>query len=364
MMTTLGRDFAPRCAQHDADDSFVAENYATLKEHAVFAAGVPEELGGGGASHAELCAMIRELAHYCTSTALALSMHTHLVATLAYAWRSGNKTVEPMLKRVAAERLVLVSTGGSDWLPGSGKLTKVEGGYRFNARKIFGSGGPGGDVLMTTGIYDDPSAGPTVYHFPVPLKAEGVKILDNWKALGMRGTGSNDIELRDVFVPDAAMGGVKRPAGKWHPFFHIVCMIAIPVFNAAYLGIAESARDIALKLAAKKKHDALQIALVGELENELVTAQLAHASMVQLASTEQPGPATSSAVMVRRTIFGKAALRTVEKALEAAGGSSFYRETGLERLFRDIQGVRFHPLQEKPQTRFTGQVLLGLDIDS
>jgi len=85
---------------------------------------------------------------------------------------------------------------------------------------------------------------------------------------------------------------------------------------------------------------------------------------VQLVLGEKPGPTTSAAVMTRRTIFGKAALRTVDKALEVAGGASFFRETGLERLFRDIQAVRFHPLQEKPQTRFTGQVLLGLDIDS
>ena len=65
--------------------------------------------------------MIRELARHCGSTALAFSMHTHLVATLAYVWRSGNKAPEPMLRRVAAEKLMLVSSGGSDWLAGSGR---------------------------------------------------------------------------------------------------------------------------------------------------------------------------------------------------------------------------------------------------
>ncbi|HEV8246881.1 MAG TPA: acyl-CoA dehydrogenase family protein [Polyangiaceae bacterium] len=361
---TLGRDFATRSAEHDEADSFVSENYAILKEHGLFAAGVPEELGGGGASHADLCAIVRELAHHCSSTALAFSMHTHLVATLAFAWRSGNKAPETMLRRVAAEKLVLVSSGGSDWLPGSGKLVKVEGGYRLTARKIFGSGGPSGDILMTTGIYDDPTEGPLVYHIPVSLKAEGVKILDTWKVLGMRGTGSHDIELKDVFVPDAATGGVKRPAGKWHPFMHTVCLAALPVFNAAYLGVAESARDLSLKLGAKKKADPALPLLVGEMENQLVTAQLAHASMVQMVLSEKPGPATSSAIMVRRTIFGSAAIKTVEKALEVAGGAGFYRQAGLERLFRDIQAVRYHPMTEKTQLRFTGQVLLGLDFDS
>lgn len=131
------------------------------------------------------------------------------------------------------------------------------------------------------------------------------------------------------------------------PLLSYGLLVALPVFNAAYLGVAEAARDLALKLAARKKNDPVTPLLVGEMENQLVTAQLAHASMVQMVSSESPSAATSAAVMVRRTIFGNAALRTVEKAMEVAGGASFYRTVGLERLFRDVQAVRFHPLQEK-----------------
>jgi alkylation response protein AidB-like acyl-CoA dehydrogenase len=54
----------------------------------------------------------------------------------------------------------------------------------------------------------------------------------------------------------------------------------------------------------------------------------------------------------------------VEKALEVAGGASFYRGLGLERLFRDVQGARFHPLQEKRQLRHSGRFALGLDVDT
>ena len=50
--------------------------------------------------------------------------------------------------------------------------------------------------------------------------------------------------------------------------------------------------------------------------------------------------------------------------MELAGGASFYRDLGLERAFRDVQAARFHPLQEKPQLRYTGRVALGLDIDA
>ena len=41
---------------------------------------------------------------------------------------------------------------------------------------------------MTTAIYDDPQAGPTVLHLPVPMKGPGVTVHDNWRTLGMRGT--------------------------------------------------------------------------------------------------------------------------------------------------------------------------------
>lgn len=49
--------------------------------------------------------------------------------------------------------------------------------------------------------------------------------------------------------------------------------------------------------------------------------------------------------------------------MEVAGGAAFYRKTGLERAFRDVQAARFHPLQEKPQLDPAGRVALGWDID-
>ena len=87
-------------------------------------------------------------------------------------------------------------------------------------------------------------------HFAVPMKAEGVKLLDTWRVMGMRGTGSHDIELTDVFVADAAIGG-KRPQGKWHPLFHIISMIAFPLVYSAYVGVAEAARDLVVEQGAQ-----------------------------------------------------------------------------------------------------------------
>ena len=95
----LGMEFAPRAAAHDADDSFVTENYDALKAYDVFSAGVPGELGGGGASFPELCQFLRELGRHCSSTALSLSMHMHLVAAAVWRWHRGDP-VEPLLRDV------------------------------------------------------------------------------------------------------------------------------------------------------------------------------------------------------------------------------------------------------------------------
>lgn len=357
----LGPGFASRAAQHDADDSFVAENYRELKEHRVFSAGVPAELGGGGASHAELCAMLRELGRYCGSTALALSMHTHLLAATVWRFRQGQPAA-PLLERIAKEQRVLVSTGASDWLDSSGTAERVDGGYRVSARKVFGSGSPAGDLLVTSAVYDDPTDGPTVLHFPAPIKADGAAVLDNWRTMAMRASGSNDVVLDGVFVPEAAVS-LRRPKGAWHPFFNVVVTVAMPLVLSVYLGVAEAARDVALQQVAKKREDPDVWYLVGELENALVTGQMAVQGTVDLCAdyTFTPDLATANAVLVRKTIAAQSLLIAVEKALEVVGGGGIFRSMGLERLVRDIHAAQFHPLQAKRQHRFTGRLALGLE---
>ncbi len=357
---------APRLAaeagRHDADDSFVAEAWARLKAEGFFSAHVPAELGGGGADYAELAAVIRRLGACCGSTALTYSMHSHLVAAAVWRWRNQNAPTDGLLKRVAAENLALVSSGGADWLKSAGTATRVEGGFRVTARKIFSSGCLAGDLLMTSAVLDDPEAGATVLHFAVPLSADGVSIRETWRVMGMRGTGSHDVELNEVFVPDAAISG-RRPQGRWHPLFHIISLIAFPLIYAAYVGVAEGARAKALEVARRRPADEGLVQLVGEMENAFFAAEGALERMIRLAETAQPGAEATSRAMIGRTHAAEAAIRTVELAMEVAGGGAFHRDLGIERAFRDVQGARFHPLQRKPQLRYTGRLALGLDID-
>lgn len=255
-----------------------------------------------------------------------------------------------------------MSSGGSDWLPSGGIAEKCDGGFLITARKPFSSGSPAADLLVTSAVHDDPEAGPTVLHFAVPFKAEGVTLLDTWHVMGMRGTGSNDVELKRVFVPDASISG-RRPQGEWHMLFHIISMVAFALIYSAYVGVAEGARVRALETARRKPASDDLAILTGEMENEFAAAEMAIERMIAIAETGTPGPEATSRAMTARTLVGQAAIRTVEKAMEVAGGPSFYRSFGLERAFRDVQAARFHPLQEKPQQRFAGRLALGLDIN-
>ena len=359
----LGPLFAERANSTTDEDQFVADNFASLKAAGLVEAGVPAELGGGGAGVDELAEMLRILAYHCGSTALAFSMHTHQVAVPAWRWRVQKAAaVEPLLKRIAAERIILLSSGGSDWLGGSGRAEKVEGGYRITARKVFSSGSPAGDLMMTGAVLETEGEPPTVLHFGVPMSSPAVKVLDNWRTLGMRGTGSNDVVIDGHVVPEAAVAA-RRKAGEWHPLFHIISTIAFPLVYSVYLGVAESARDIALGVAKKKKPDQHAIQLAGRMDTELAAARLARDWMLAAVRLDAPSAETVNQVMMGRQLCARHAIAAVELAMELAGGAGFYRATGLERRFRDIQAARYHPLQAGPQAQYAGSMALGLPVD-
>jgi alkylation response protein AidB-like acyl-CoA dehydrogenase len=359
----LGPVFAQRAIETTDEDKFVADNFASLKASGLVEAGVPAELGGGGAGIDELAAMLRALGYHCGSTALAFSMHTHQVAIPAWRWTHQKATaVEPLLKRVATERIQLLSSGGSDWIGGSGKAEKVDGGYRITARKVFSSGAPSGDLLMTSAVLESENEPPMVLHFGIPMNSPQVKVLDTWRTLGMRGTGSHDIMIDGHIVPEAAVAA-RRKAGEWHPLFQIIATIAFPLIYSAYLGVAESARDIAIALAKRKQPNHHAIELAGRMETELTAARLAHESMLAAVRLNAPSADTVNQVMIGRHLMTRHALAATDLAMELAGGAGFYRSANLERKFRDIQGARYHPLQSGPQAQFAGAMALGLPVD-
>jgi alkylation response protein AidB-like acyl-CoA dehydrogenase len=354
----IGPAFAERAAERGDNDAFVADNYVTLKEHKAFSAQVPVEFGGGGVSHSEMCALLRGLAHYCSSTALALSMHQHLVSAALFNHRRG-RPGQKLLEGVGARELVLVSTGANDWLASNGEAVRVDGGYRVNAAKPFASGSPAGDIVVTSAVFEDPAEGSQVLHFPVPTSAEGVTVKLDWVAMGMRATGSGTVVFKDVFVAESAVS-LRRPRAKFHPAYNVTVGCAMPLIMSVYLGVAETAAKRALAVA--RKRGAMPL-LLGELQNHLTAAQLAVDSMVTMAADLEFEPSNefSSAMLVRKTLAANAVIATAAKAMEVAGGAGYLRVNGIEQLLRDAYASQFHPLPERKQQELTGRVALGME---
>lgn len=359
-LATLTPAFAQRAAQQDEGDEFVAQNYDELKASGLLAAGVPKELGGEGLELAELCDLLRTMAQACPSTALAFSMHTHQVAVAAWRLKHQKAPVTPMLEKVARDRVIILTTGGGDWLDSSGEAVAAEGGWRVTARKPFSSAAPVGDLLSTSAVLAEGS-NEAVIHFVIPVKAQGVRIEPTWRTMGMRNTASHDIVLDNVLVPESAVA-IRRPKGKWHPLFHLLSIISLPLVYAVYVGVAEAARERALALVRKRRPDDHLLQVVGEMENQLAAARMAHAHWVALINGVQPSPESTSKAMIDRTLVARGVLGTADAAMNVAGGAAFFRTNGLERLFRDAQGARYHPLQEGLQKTLTARYALGLEI--
>jgi alkylation response protein AidB-like acyl-CoA dehydrogenase len=361
ILATLGPVFAERAAEYDGHDAFVAENYAAMRDAKLFSALVPRELGGGGLSYGTACSLIRGFGRCCGSTALAFSMHQHVIATALWNHRHG-KPGETLLRTVADGEMVLVSTGATDWLSSSGVLESCDGGYRFTAKKMFASGCLAGDLLVTSGQYNDPVSGPQVLHFSVSMVADGVRIQRDWEAMGMRGTGSHTVVLDNVFVPEQAIT-LRRPRGKYHSIWNVILTVALPLICSAYVGIAEAAAEKAIASAIRKGDDGVNTLVIGEMQTELTTSQIALDSMIANVNelNIEPGLEHANCSLVRKTIVAGAVRRTADKALEATGGSGYFRALGLERILRDAQAAQFHPMPAKKQHHFTGRLAIGLD---
>lgn len=351
---------ASRAEELDRSGEFAHDAFRVLRERRMMSMLVPEELGGGGASYAEACAVLAELSHGDPAVSIAFSMHTHLVA--AQVWRHHREMPAPVLAKVAADELVLVSTGAADWLESGGTAVRVDGGFRVSGRKAPSSACPAGDVLVTSVRWEDSPDGPQVVHASVPFSAEGVSIEETWDTTGMRASGSHTVVLDDVFVPDAAVPLI-RPAGQWHPVWSTVLGAAMPLIMSTYVGVAESAARHGLQLAHRRAERPEVATTIGRMLTRLTAAQDSVRAMIDANANLRfdNDLDLASSTLARKRGATDAAIDTVRLALEAGGGAAYATSGGISRLLRDVHGALYHPLPAAQQERFTGRVALGLD---
>jgi alkylation response protein AidB-like acyl-CoA dehydrogenase len=371
MAAKLGEIVGKNADKHDRENTFVADSYAALKEAGYMRMPIPTELGGLGANLRQICYAQAELAKYCGSTALAANMHLYVAADLVFQYKAGKKNLEPLLRRVGSENAVLMTSGGSDWIWPTTTATRVEGGYKLNGRKVFCSQAPAADVLTTTAVIDDPTDGKIVLLCGVAMKGAGVKIIETWDTMGMRGTASHDIQLDDVFVGDAQVVG-RRPYGRLDPLVREgVCFISPPA-GAVYYGIAAGARDEAVRTIASRKgpdgsamgNDPTVQRLVGLMDAKLKNAWWSITGVLaEMGESFEPDDAMFATVLMARREVLESAVEVTDIAMEAVGGSSYFKRMRLERAYRDVRAGKYHPLVPEKVLSFAGRHALGLPND-
>jgi alkylation response protein AidB-like acyl-CoA dehydrogenase len=360
----VGGQIAGDASRHDVEGTFVEEGLQCLREAGLLALAVPADLGGLGATIRQVTMVQRELAHHCGSTALATSMHQHVVAFTAWRFGRGMPGAEGTLRRVADEGILLVSTGGGDFTHPRGEAIKVDGGYRVSGRKQFASQSNFGDVLSTMFVYEDPEQGRRVLNMAVPVRAEGVTVLDNWDTLGMRGTASNDVVLEDVFVPEDKVVA-NRPYGVVDPPLQVIASIAMPIISGVYLGVAEAAYEAAVPVARRKAEDPIVQRQVGLMAHRLKVASWAlDGAIDEVGDDPDPSVQRFAAVMTAKREIALAGIEVCDIALEVGGGPAFFRGSTLERCYRDIRAAKFHPLSPELTLVHGGRLALGLPVDA
>lgn len=397
----LAERFAERAAKHDREGSFPFENFEELKAAGYAKLTLAKEQGGDGVSLYEWLLVQERIARGDGSTALSAGWHGGMMLH----YRETDIWPEPsyssfcrdaagsgaMINKFASERAT-----GSPTRGGRPQTTavRVEGGWKLSGRKTYSTLSPLlTDYIVSAGIENSPEIGDFIvrlggeadesaYASGSPFDADGtllpelgeiarraqaseqraaelrsaagVTLEETWDTLGMRATGSHDIVLNEVFVPDEQVMGIYAPGEKkggvddgdgW--------MLHIP---ACYLGIAYAARDYALNFAKNYTPNSLKEPIatlphirqwIGQIDSEL---RLARTALYDIADRWDRLPDERATM---RPEFGwvkynatHLAAQVVDKAMKIVGGASLSRSVPLERYYRDVRAGLHNPPME------------------
>jgi alkylation response protein AidB-like acyl-CoA dehydrogenase len=262
-----------------------------------------------------------------------------------------------------------------------GKAVSVPGGYRVNGRWAYGSGilhsawiGTGCMVMdgSRPRRKSDGTLEARILFFPT-CEAE---IIDTWHVGGLRGTGSHDYRVTDLFVPASHAVALGQEPVQPGPLYALPPHTVLGLTIAAVpLGIARAALDAVREISASKtprirpellRDRSVVHAALGRAEAQLRAAraflfEACDAAWRAVASGAPVSLDQRIAVRLALAQAGEVAKAVVQAAYDIGGGTSVYEHCPLQRCFRDVHTASQHAQVQSANFETVGRVLLGLE---
>lgn len=339
-----------------------------LYESGVFRAFLPRELGGLEVNPVEWLEMVEELSRIDGS-----------VGWLAMINAGGTRLKAEPMRAILAEKGRWITTSNLGRI--GGKARRVEGGYRITGRWPFSSGAPHSVFMAGQAIVHDENdemlrnadGQPLVIGASWP--AEEGRIVDTWDGLGLRGTGSHDVEVTDLFVPDAYIA--ENPRERPYPGPLYKGQFLLMAHAAHAVGIARAAIDALIELCnAPTPYGSYRQSSLGKMQLHHLAVAKADALVraARLFAWDATARAYASAsggglipyeqriLLAESMIFAvQSAKQAVNLVFEASGASGVYHGTVLERCFRDIHTAAQHIIVTENRYESVGQFYITKD---
>lgn len=371
---SLAARFAERAEQHDRAASFPFENFADLRAAGFLSLPLPRELGGQDLTLAEFCRLQETLGHGCGATALGTNMHWY---NLGGGLDQFTATFRRRVAAAVVDDGAIVASSLSEPAASLGaplvSARKVAGGYRVTGRKYFCTLAPILRFFLFNARLEgfaQPGMSGTVT-LAAERGIDGMDIVETWDAMGMRASGSHDIEFRDAFIADECLIGVEGAGSEGG-------MACLPWYAlgiaSVYTGIAGAAFDFAVDYAKRRTLHPMPASIahlpgtqfsIAGMQVQLAAARaLIHHTAAELTQGADLGDGLLAAVTTPQYFATNAALEIVRQAMQVVGGPSLLRRHPLERWYRDVRAGTLHPFTHYWLLEMIGKLTLGIPLDA
>jgi alkylation response protein AidB-like acyl-CoA dehydrogenase len=345
-----------------------ADLMKAIRDTGIFGLEVPRAIGGLEATPFEALDALEILARADGSVAWCAAQALVTGCVTGFMTEAGAREIFADPKAV---------TGGA-FAPKGGAV-RVEGGVRVTGRWPFISGIHNAEWLMLgclvleNGQPRITPMGPEAIHVMVPAKT--VEIHDTWYVSGLCGTGSQDVSVNDLFVPDRHIFVVGDPRGQRPEPLYRMPLLGWYVAHVATvsLGIARTALDEATDGAQKRvptftmtplaDQPTAQIELA-RAEAKLTSARLllreAIANLWRIANTgDQPSPKQAAFARMAALNAAEVGASVTRTASLLGGGGAIYSSSSLQRHTRDAEAITHHFSVAQGVWEDVGRVLMG-----